>query len=145
MTIIFHFQIPSVFDIDDPNYLSLEQQKQQEEIDRKLNVVNDHKNEVLQIVAQYKAEFNDILAANATLPESQQLSQNDLELDRRITNDLQEGLNNELAGIKEQQAFVFEKAKLAGKKLLDYFIEPLQEFPIEVLGIKLMILFNLLK
>lgn len=126
-------------DIIDPNHLSLEQQKLQEEIDRKLNVVNDHKNDVLKVVAQYRAEFDEILAANERLPESQRLTQSNLEMDRRITIDLQEDLNKELAEIKAQHAFVFEKVKLKGERLFEYFINPLQQFPIEVLGIKYLI------
>lgn len=38
--------------------------------------------------------------------------------------------------IREKQAFEFEKTQIAGKKLIKYFIEPLEDFPIEVVGIK---------
>lgn len=38
--------------------------------------------------------------------------------------------------VREKQAFEFEKAQIAGRKLLEYFIEPLESYPIEVLGIR---------
>ena len=37
--------------------------------------------------------------------------------------------------VRRQKEFDFEKAKLAGKKLMEHFIEPII-YPIEVIGIK---------
>lgn len=77
-----------------------------------------------------------VLFRNLCLPESQRLKPDELILDMRITKNLQEKLAKEMEVIREKQAFEFEKTQIAGKKLIKYFIEPLEDFPIEVVGIK---------
>lgn len=72
---------------------------------------------------------------NLTLPDSQKLSSEDLKLDNRITHDLQDKLDRQMEVVRRKKEFEFEKVKLAGKKLIEYYIAPLHEFPIEVIGI----------
>lgn len=72
---------------------------------------------------------------NSQLPESQRLTPADLTLDDRIIDDLQQKLDIQMDIVRRQKEFDFEKAKLAGKKLMEHFIEPII-YPIEVIGIK---------
>lgn len=58
-----------------------------------------------------------------------------MELDSRITFDLQDKLDRQMDVVRRKKEFDFEKVKLAGKKLIEYYIAPLHEFPIEVIGI----------
>jgi hypothetical protein len=74
------------------------------------------------------------LRRNSQLPDSQKLTQADLHLDDRITDDLQQKLDIQMDIVRRQKEFDFEKARLAGKKLLEHFIEPII-YPIEVIGI----------
>ena len=68
------------------------------------------------------------------MPESQRLTAEDLELDDRITDDLQERLDRQMDVVRRKKEFDFEKVKLAGRKLKEHFIDPI-DFPIKVNGI----------
>lgn len=124
-----------VYDIDDPNYMSLEQEKQKQEDLRSHQFASSNKNKVLGIISGFADEFKEIMNRNLTLPDSQKLSSEDLELDNRITYDLQDKLDRQMDVVRRKKEFDFEKVKLAGKKLIEYYIAPLHEFPIEVIGI----------
>lgn len=68
------------------------------------------------------------------MPESQKLTTKDLELDDRISDDLQQKLDIQMDVVRRTKEFDYEKVKLAGKKLMEYFIDPI-DFPIQVIGI----------
>lgn len=68
------------------------------------------------------------------MPESQKLKTEDLELDDRITDDLQDKLDRQMDVVRRKKEFDYEKVKLAGKKLKEHFIDPI-DFPIQVIGI----------
>lgn len=68
------------------------------------------------------------------MPDSQKLTPEDLKLDERITADLQEKLDFQMSIVRRKMQFDFERVKLAGKKLQEYFIDPI-DFPIQVTGI----------
>lgn len=71
---------------------------------------------------------------NDLLPLSQKLTLDDLKLDERITDDLQEKLDFQMSIVRRKKQFDFEKVKLAGKKIKEYFIDSI-DFPIQVIGI----------
>lgn len=56
-------------------------------------------------------------------------------LDKRINNDLQQKLDYQMDTVRRKKEFDFEKARLAGKKLIEHFIDPIV-FPIQVIGIR---------
>lgn len=58
-----------------------------------------------------------------------------MKLDERINADLQEKLDYQMSIVRRKMQFDFEKVKLAGKKLQEYFIDPI-DFPFQVNGIK---------
>lgn len=72
---------------------------------------------------------------NSLLPDSQKLTLADLVLDKRISNDLQQKLDIQMEVVRRKKEFYFEKAKLAGKKLMEHFLDPIV-FPIQVIGIR---------
>jgi cilia- and flagella-associated protein 44 len=124
-----------VYDIDDPSHLSLEQQKQKDNHDRRMAIADEKKRGVLLVIEGLRHRYQKILERNNRLPLSQQLTPVDLEVDPRLTADLTMKLVGEMEMVNRKMAFDVEKEKLAGRKLLEYFIEPLQSFPIEVIGI----------
>lgn len=123
-------------DIDDPTFLSLEQQKIKQENDRKAKLLNDRKNEILNTVAEYRKQFEAILARNQALPESQRIPMECFDLDERITADLKRELQAEMDLVKRKTAFDVEKARLSGEKLRKFFLEEMESMPIEVLGVR---------
>lgn len=68
------------------------------------------------------------------MPQSQKLSIKDLELDDRISDDLQQKLDIQMDVVRRKKEFDYEKVKLAGKKLKEYFIDQI-DFPIQVIGV----------
>lgn len=68
------------------------------------------------------------------MPKSQKLTTIDLELDSRISDDLQQKLDIQMDVVRRKKEFDYERVKLAGKKLMEHFIDPI-DFPIQVIGV----------
>lgn len=131
------FVIPkSVSDIDFPEFRSLEQQKIKEEEDRQERIAIGQKEEIMTQLAKLQVRFNQILDLNAGLPESQKFSENDLELDSRITKSIVDAEEAELDLVHKKFAFEVEKAKLGREKVMKYFIDPVQNWPMEICGLR---------
>lgn len=122
-------------DIEDPNVLSLEQQKRKDDYDHRMKIANDRKDKVLSIIAEHQVEFHKLLERNLALLESQRIPINEFIFDSRINDDLNEQLDDQMNLLKRQRAYDFEKVKLGVSKLNDFFIDPLSELPFEVHGI----------
>lgn len=131
-----------VEDIEDICYFSLEEEKQKEDHDRRLESALARKNEVLKVIATCKVEYEDLIKRNKALPPSQMIPYEELELDFRISQSLQKRFQEEMNLFKRKKEFDIEKAKLGGKKLMEYFLDPLDTIPISVAGIKYAISFN---
>ncbi|XP_053686558.1 cilia- and flagella-associated protein 44 [Sabethes cyaneus] len=125
----------SVPDIVDLEYLSLEEQKIKQENDRKAKLLNDRKNRVLETIAEYRKQFEEILARNDELPESQRIPQEEFTLDQRIVDDLEQELQAEMDLVRQKTAFDVEKARLSGEKLKRFFLDGIESIPIQVLGV----------
>lgn len=123
-------------DIDDICYLSLEEEKQKADHDHRMEIALARKSQVMKVIAQCKETYESLIKRNKALPPSQRIPFTELELDPRITDALQKRFDDEMEMVKQKKAFEVEKVKIAGKKLTQYFLEPLDSFPIEVIGIK---------
>lgn len=128
-------QIPRVRDIEDPKFLSLEQQKQKDDHDKRMKIANERKEKVLDVLSDYKVEFKEILKLNKQLKESQRVTAKEMELDPRITQDLLDTLEDKMRLVQRKLEFDVEKAKLGGEKIKEFYIDTLESFPIEVNGI----------
>lgn len=125
-----------VEDITDICYLSLEEEKQKADHDRRMEIALNRRKEVLKVIANCKDQFESIIKRNKALPPSQTISYDQLELDPRITANLQKRFGEEMDLIKRKKEFDVERAQLGGQKLFEYFLKPLDSFPVKVLGIK---------
>lgn len=131
------FTIPkTVSDIDFPEFRSLEQQKIKEEEDRQERIALGQKEQILTELAKLQVRFNEILDLNAGLPESQNFSETDLELDPRITKAIVDAEETQLDLVHKKFAFEVEKAKLGREKVMKYFIDPVQNWPMEICGLR---------
>lgn len=126
----------AVEDITDICFLSLEEDKQKADHDRRMEIALNRRKDVLKIIANCKEEFENLIKRNKALPVSQQIPYDQLEMDPRITANLQKRFDEEMDLVKRKKEFDVEKARLGGEKLVQYFLEPLDSFPIKVLGIK---------
>lgn len=69
---------------------------------------------------------------NNALPKSHRIIREELELDLRITTDLNKELETEMIIVREKLAFKIEKSKLRLQKLLRYFIQPIAHLPFAI-------------
>ncbi|XP_015185345.1 PREDICTED: cilia- and flagella-associated protein 44 [Polistes dominula] len=124
--------INSVEDIEEPDYPTLENVIVKAEHDRVSALAKEKKEQTLQIIHELTAEYSKLMDRNRSLLKSQQIPREDLELDPRITADLNEQLEMEMDLVHRKEAFQVEKSKLALKKLMDHFIEPITCVPFAV-------------
>ncbi|XP_014209825.1 uveal autoantigen with coiled-coil domains and ankyrin repeats [Copidosoma floridanum] len=114
--------VPDIEDLDHP---SLEEVIVQAERDRVMRNAKEDKEHTLAVLRELTEEFNSILKRNGSLPQSQRLTDDELELDQRITVDLDRELEAQMELVHDKLAHDLEKSKLRLKKLMDHFVEPI--------------------
>ncbi|XP_008204820.1 cilia- and flagella-associated protein 44 isoform X2 [Nasonia vitripennis] len=127
-------QIPALdfVDIEDLDHPSLEQVIIQAENNRIMAEAKNEKDKTMATLRELTEEYNFILKRNNSLPISQRLTDEELELDPRITADLKQQLQAEMDIVHKKLAYNAEKCKLRLKKLMDHFIEPITCLPFAV-------------
>lgn len=81
--------LPIIEDVDGYKTLSLEQRKVKAEEDRIEALANKHKQEVLVRLKQLKLRYDELLKRNSKLPPTQIIPRKELEVDPRITQNLE--------------------------------------------------------
>lgn len=125
-----------VEDISDPDSLTLEEQKIKFNSDQINQIADSNKEKMKKIVSDYKTEFLDIVRRNNLLKTSMQLDLRTVNLDDRITADIQKRLDQEMELVERRKAYEVEKCKILTKKIKDFYISPLEGLPIELYGIR---------
>lgn len=128
--------IPQITDIFDSNSLSLEQEKQKAVANEKSLKVNTRKAEILEIIGQLKNEFDQIKKRNYRLPESMQLTSTALEIDQRITEDLQHEFDQQMEMVRKEQSAEIKKIQLFKSKIDEVLLSNIECWPISLLGIR---------
>lgn len=123
-------------DISDPESLTLEEQTIKRNLDEINQIADCNKEKMKKIIADYKIEYLDIVRRNKLLKPSMQLDLKTINLDDRITADIQKRLDREMELVERRKAYEVEKCKILTKKIKDFYISPLAELPIELHGIK---------
>lgn len=126
----------------DQELLSLEEEKRKLNDDQRHTICDANKKKVLTVLEEYKSKFIRIWGQNQSLTESQRLDESAFELDKRITDDLNETLDKKMKMAQREMEYDVERARIGVRKLMDYFINPLDSFPIRVLGIRCGITIN---
>lgn len=116
--------------------LTLEEQKIKQNLDIVNQIANLNKEKRKKVIAEYKNEFQEIVRRNSQLIKSMQVDVKTINLDDRITADIQKNLNEEMELVERKMAYEVEKSKILTKKVKDFYISPLEELPIELHGIK---------
>ncbi|XP_022906281.2 cilia- and flagella-associated protein 44 [Onthophagus taurus] len=126
----------SLDDLNSYKNLSLEETIVKKEQDRKDKLANDRKQEYYDKIHVLKKEFLSILKKNQKLLPTQRIPREKLELDPRITKDLNKVLDANLALVRRKLAYQLEKSELRMEKLKKHFIDPLDMFPIAVSAVR---------
>ncbi|XP_070529333.1 cilia- and flagella-associated protein 44 isoform X2 [Cardiocondyla obscurior] len=122
----------NVEDIEEIDYPSLEEKIQQAEYDRIATASKQSKHETLEILLKLSEEYSKIVQRNNALPKPHQITDEELELDPRITADLNKKLDAEMIAMREKLAFKVEKSQLQLQKLLEHFVKPITCLPFVV-------------
>ncbi|XP_020280668.1 cilia- and flagella-associated protein 44 [Pseudomyrmex gracilis] len=122
----------SVEDIKEIDHPTLEETIQQTERDRVAVAAKQSKQQTLEKLMELSEDYSKIIERNKTLPDSHRLTHEELELDTRITDDLNKELDAEMAAVREKLAFKIEKSELGLQKLVDHFIKPITCLPFAV-------------
>lgn len=123
-------------DITDPEHPSLEQEKVYAEMKRQEEKTAAHNRKILSEIGALQKEFDELLLANEAMHFDLQLSQRELFLDDRITNQIRNELQAELDDVREDLAYDLEVAQVGKQKLYEYFLKKLPHLPFKVSGIE---------
>lgn len=129
-------RLPEIEDTEGYKTLSLEQMKVKAEDDRLEAVANKQKNEVLRRLKELKLKYDELRKRNSKLLLTQIIPREELEIDPRITKDLEDKLEADLNLVKRKLAFNVQKSALAMHKMLSHYVDELDTFPICVYGIR---------
>lgn len=130
------FPDESVADIDDPEALSLEEQKQKNNRDKRAMIANERKRQVLTVIANYKRQFDALMKRNRAMVAQQRLNEENIMIEERITESLQESLLQQSQLVKRKLAFDLEKNRLLVQKVQEFFIEPVEDLITEVFSLR---------
>lgn len=129
-------KLPHIDDEDNYETLSLEETIVKAEEDRIQALANQHMEITREEIKALKERFDEILKRNKKLLPTQVIPRKELEVDPRVTKDLHDQLDADLALVKRKLAFDVEKSTLGLKKLLAHFTDPLGCFPITVYAVR---------
>lgn len=120
----------------DQQMLSSEEEKRKRNADDRHSVCDAEKRKVLAVLAECKERFSRIWEHNQALAESQRLDDAVFELDPRITSDLNATLERKMKMAQREMEYDVERTQIGVRKLKQYFIDCLDSFPVQVLGIR---------
>ncbi|RZF43851.1 hypothetical protein LSTR_LSTR013316 [Laodelphax striatellus] len=115
--------------------LSLEEEKKRVENLQRKHEAETRKEEVRKRLKQCEERFLKIKEKNNSLPAQYRLTEEQLEIDPRVTAHLENKLHKQLDLVKQQLCFELEKSKLLYDKVHSYFIKPLASFKVSVAAI----------
>lgn len=110
-------------DIVDPKYYSIEEEKLKAEADRHAAEVVLKKQAMQARIEQLRAEFEEIVAANARLPPAEQLPRDSFNVDPQLRSLLEEQVAKKVEQTRKELAWITEKKALQLKKLRAYFLD----------------------
>lgn len=123
--------------VDEAQYdqLSLERASLKKEQDRIDSLANANKEVLRTKLKKLGYRFSRILSRNSKLLPSQIIPVEELELDERVTEYLDDKLEEQLALVRRKMAFDVQKSEVGLNKLMSHFIEPLSYYPFIVRGL----------
>lgn len=116
--------------------LSLEQQKQFEVENQRKKQIQHRKTELLEIVARLKNEFNEIKQRNGALPKKYQLDATAFEIDKRITDDLEQRKQRKFQAIQIDLQYKIDKIRHQAERMEHLYLDNLEHWPITITGFR---------
>lgn len=121
---------------EDESMLSSEEAKRRKNDDERHTICDAEKKRVRDQLETLRGQFKRIWEMNLSLSESQRLPESDFELDPRITEDLNNTLEQKMKMAQREMEYDVERIQIGVQKMKKHFIDCLDSFPIQVLGIR---------
>ncbi len=112
-------------DITERTAYSIEQAKQQKELDERREAAEKKKAFVREEIRQLCAEFTFLLAKNQSLDPAHRLPRSAFELDPRLRQQLEREAAEKVKEVQEEMAWETEKNEVALRKLRNHYLAPL--------------------
>lgn len=129
--------------IDDDDFtsddLSLEQQKQLEAEQIRKMCVQKRKTEILEIIAKLKNEFIEIKHRNSQLPEQFRLDETAFEIDKRITEDLEQKTQQKFHSIQIELQRKIDRIRHQAERMEHLYLDNLEHWPVILTGFRYVI------
>lgn len=130
---LIHQYCDEGFDCD---VLSLEQQKQFEVEDQRKIQIQKRKTDLLEIIAKLKNQFNEIKDRNNTLPKKYQLDAASFDIDKRITDDLEQRKQQKFQAIQTDLRYKIDKIRHQAERMEHLYLDNLEHWPITITGFR---------
>lgn len=121
----------------DANVPSLEQQKQFHVENVRKVQMQHRKTEMLEIIARLKNQFIEIKDRNSKLPEKYQLDDAVFEIDKRVTNDLEQRKQQKFKAIQSELQRKIDKIRHQAERMEHLYLDNLEHWPIMLTGFRL--------
>ncbi|XP_056259641.1 cilia- and flagella-associated protein 44 [Seriola aureovittata] len=122
-------------DIEDPAAYSIETAKQKLEKDRLQREAELKITEKRKKMAQLQKKFKEVLDINQSLPEHVRLKPEELQLDRRFSEEAERVKSQQVMEVRKQLAWEEERAHIALSKLQEWFKDSLEDKVVTVVAI----------
>lgn len=116
--------------------LSLEQQKQFEVENTRKIQLQKRKTELLEIIAGLKNQFIEIKDRNSKLPKQYQLNDAAFEIDKRITDDLEQRKQQKFKAIQNELQRKIDKIRHQAERMEHLYLDNLEHWPITLTGFR---------
>ncbi|KAF5282198.1 hypothetical protein FQR65_LT02895 [Abscondita terminalis] len=124
--------VVEIEDSDGYTMFSLDENLIKAEEERINKIANENKNTYLDKIHTLKNLFQEMLIKNSKLLPTQIIPRSKLDVDPRISEDLEKRLQTNLSLVKKKLEYNVEKSRVRMQKLKKHFIDPLDVFPIMV-------------
>ncbi|XP_028405556.1 cilia- and flagella-associated protein 44-like [Dendronephthya gigantea] len=111
----------TIDDIDDPNYYSIEIEKQKAEHDKMVKIAEEKKQNVRRGIAKLRRSFKSLLVQNKSLPEYLRIKAQELEIDPEIRKQQEIETAEKIDLVRKELAWESEKYSIGLRKLRDRF------------------------
>lgn len=116
--------------------MTLEQQKQCEAENERKVQVQRQKAEILEIITKLKNDFAAIKDQNCKLPPKFRLEMDAFEIDKRITNDLEQRTEEKFQIIQSELQKKINKMRKQAERMENLYLNRLEHWPVAITGFR---------
>ncbi|XP_067037270.1 cilia- and flagella-associated protein 44-like isoform X2 [Acropora muricata] len=118
--------LQKIDDIDDPNYYSIELEKQKAEHDRMVKLAEEKKQNLRRKIGNLRRAFKELMNKNQKLPQHVQVTHDEFEIDPNLVEEQKVEVENKIELVRKEMAWEAEKHFIGLKKLQKRFKDDIE-------------------